>query len=94
MKKDNENEGRNRFKKFRENHLVHFIMPFAQPHFSQLGRRLKSVVWGKVEAWTKRHRRIFLHIFKYFTEYVVILLKHKMYFYARLNEISQRAYAK
>jgi hypothetical protein len=33
---------------FRENHLVHFIGSFAQPHFSQLGRRLKSIVWGKV----------------------------------------------
>ena len=45
-------------KKFRQIDLVDFLSSFAQPHFSQLGRRLKSVVWEKVEAWTNRHRLI------------------------------------
>jgi hypothetical protein len=48
MKKDYQKEGRRRFQKFWENHLVRFIVPFAQPHFFQLGRCLKSIVWEKV----------------------------------------------
>jgi hypothetical protein len=58
MKIDDEREGRRRFLNFRENHMVHYLSSFTQPRFATLGRRLKSVVWEKVEAWTNRHRPI------------------------------------